>query len=210
MFFSDNLSFISLIICFTSSDVSLTCKIVSLSVVILFKHLPKYSILTKSKSSPRSSFIIVAPVSKDKSSSSCFLFTPYVGASTTLTFILPFILFIARADKTPFSKSPIISKGLLFFITYSSTVCICLIVSTLDSINSTNGFSSSAEAVSAFVMKCLFVSPLSYCEPSITSTSVLPIGEGSIITTPVRSTALKASAISLPNSGSLLVDIVAI
>ena len=80
-------------------------------------------------SSPKSSFIIVAPVSKARSRSVSFLLIPYVGASIILTFILPLILFIASADITCGSASPIINKDLLFLITYSNIPCIFLILS---------------------------------------------------------------------------------
>ena len=111
---------------------------------MLLIQVPKCSGWIKSKSSPRSSFISVAPVNKAKSSKISFLLIPYIGALITFIFILPLALFIANADSTCCSKSPMINKGLLFFITNSNTDCICLIESTGDSINNTNGLSSSA------------------------------------------------------------------
>ena len=94
-------------------------------------------------------------------------------------------------------------------MTYSKTLCIFLTDSTGDSTISTKAFSSSAALFVLLVTKCEFTSPLSYSTPSTNSTEVSLSSVGSITTTPVKSTNLKASPIILPNSGSLLVDIVA-
>ena len=118
-----------LIICKTSSFKPSNCRIVSVSSVMLFKQVPKYSGWIKSISSPKSSLITLEPVRRAKSSNISFLFKPKVGASITFIFILPFVLFIAKADKTSGPISPIINKGLLFLITYSNTFCICLMLS---------------------------------------------------------------------------------
>ena len=186
-----------------------TWIIVSAWVVTDFKHVPKCSICIKSISSPKSSFIIVAPVNKARSSKVSLLLTPYIGASIILIFILPFILFIASADTTCCSASPIIRSGLLFFITYSNIDWIFLIFSMLFSTINTRGFSNSAECVSWLVIKCGLFQPASYCIPSTFSTIVSGKSCVSIITTPVSSTCLKASPISSPKTLSLLDEIVA-
>ena len=128
----------------TSSLSRLTWNIVSNSVVTVLMQVPSISGVIKSTSSPRSSFITVAPVSRAKSDNISFLLIPYVGELITFTFILPLFLFIASADITAGSQSATISNALLFFITYSSTLCIFLILSTGDSTRSISGFSSSA------------------------------------------------------------------
>ena len=69
---------ISLIKSFTSWVVSPTCIIVSASLDTDFKHWPNCSGCIKSISSPKSSFIIVAPVSKARSRSVSFLLIPYL------------------------------------------------------------------------------------------------------------------------------------
>ena len=69
--------------------------------------------------------------------------------------------------------------------------------------------SSSATLESCLVIKCEFVSPFSYCNPSINSAVVSDNSVVSIITTPVSSTDLKAFAIVVPSFISLLVDILA-
>ena len=152
--------------------------------------MPKQERSIKSKSSPKFSLITVAPVNKAKSSNISFLFTPWVGAGTIFTFIEPLFLFIANAAATFASTSPTISNGMLFFITCSSIVCICLILSTAESTSNILGLTSSAVFAAAFVTKWLLVKPFSYWTPSTTSILVSPSWDVSIITTPVKSTAL--------------------
>ena len=118
------LAFKSFISSLTSSHTSPTCSIVSIWLVTLFCISPKCSGPIKSISSPKSSFIIVAPVNIERSSNVSFLLIPYTGASITFTFILPLTLFIAKADNTCWLTSAIISKDLLFLITCSKTFCI--------------------------------------------------------------------------------------
>ena len=72
---------------------------VFLSSVMDFTASPKQSGWIRSKSSPKSSEIIFAPVIVAKSSSVSCLVAPNPGTSTTFTFIFPFTLFIIRADK---------------------------------------------------------------------------------------------------------------
>ena len=149
-----------LIINLTSSVVSIKCNTVSFSSVTLFLISPKCSGPIKSISSPKSSFIIVAPVNIERSSNVSFLLIPYTGASITFTFILPLTLFIAKADNTCWLTSAIISKDLLFLITCSKTPCIFLMFSISDSTNKTKGLSNSAVLDSLFVTKCIFFKPL--------------------------------------------------
>ena len=186
-----------------------TFNIVSSWLVTDLIHVPKCSGCIISISSPRSSLISVAPVTAHRSLSTSFLLIPYTGASIMLTFILPFVLFIASAETTCWSTSAMISKLLPFLIIYSKTDCIFLILGICDSTIKTNGLSSSAVPFSLLVIKWLFFSAWSYWTPSINSTTVSGCSFVSIITTPVSSTNLNASPITLPNSLSLLADIVA-
>ena len=71
---------------------------VFLSFVTALSALPRQSIVIKSISSPNSSFITVAPVKKAKSCIVSCLVGPKPGKSTMFTLILPFTLFIIRAD----------------------------------------------------------------------------------------------------------------
>ena len=149
-------------------------------------------------------------VSKAKSSKISFLLNPYAGGSNTFTFIFPFTLFITKACRTGTSTSPIIHKALFFLMICSKTLWICLIDSIFESTIISRGLSNSQTPFSLSFIKLGFNNPLSYSTPSNISTSVCPSEEGSIITTPVSPTALKASPINVPNSGSLFVDILAI
>ena len=190
-------------------SVKSTCNIVSSWLVTDLIHEPKCSGCITSISSPKSSFTKVAPVTAHKSESTSFLLIPYTGASIILTFILPFFLFIAKAETTWGSTSAIIKRLLLLFITYSSIDCIFLTLGICDSTIKIKGLSSSAVPFSKLVIKWLFFNGWSYCTPSINSTIVSGCSFVSIMTTPVSSTNLNASPITLPNSLSLLEDIVA-
>ena len=190
-------------------SVKSTCNIVSSWLVTDLMHEPKCSGCITSISSPKSSLTKVAPVTAHKSDSTSFLLIPYTGASTMLTFIFPFFLFIANAETTCGSTSAIIKRLLLLFITYSSIDCIFLTLVIWDSTIRIKGLSSSDVPFSKLVIKWLFLRGWSYCTPSINSTTVSGCSFVSIITIPVSSTSLNASPITLPKSLSLLADIVA-
>ena len=104
-------------------------------------------------SSPSPSFISVAPVKSHRSDKVSFLLNPYIGASNIFTLIFPLTLFIAKAFTTCCSTSAIINKLLLFLIMYSSTPCIFLMFSILDSTINTKGLSSSAVPFSLLFIK---------------------------------------------------------
>ena len=115
---------------------------------------------------------------------------PKPGGSMIFTLILPFTLFIKSADLTCCSTSATKSSGFLFFITYSSTLCIFLRLGILlETINIT-GFSSSHLFFSVLVAKYGDVSPDSICTPSTTSTYVSSVCDSSIKTTPFLPTFL--------------------
>ena len=143
-------------------SVKSTCNIVSSWLVTDLIHDPKCSGCIISISSPRSSLISVAPVTAHRSLNTSFLLIPYTGASMILTFMLPFVLFIASAETTCWSTSAMISKLLPFLITYSKTDCIFLTLGICDSTIKTNGFSSSAVPFSLLVIKWLFFKAWSY------------------------------------------------
>ena len=161
-----------------------TVNTVFLSSVIAVYTSPKQSISIKSRSSPNSSFITLAPTRKAKSSTVSFLVGPKPGKSTILTFILPLTLFINKAALTCCSTGATINKDLLFLITCSNTVCILRMLGISDITTNTNGLSSSATCLSLSVTKCGDVSPESICTPSTTSTYVSSVGDSSINTTP--------------------------
>jgi len=76
-FFSFAISFLIFSISSSASfGIFLTCSIVSPAEVIDLTHSPNCSSVIKSMSSPRSSFIKVAPVSKHKSFKTVFLLIP--------------------------------------------------------------------------------------------------------------------------------------
>ena len=72
------------------------------------------------------------------------------------------------------------------------------------------GLSNSHSIESGFVVKCGDSMPRSNCMPSTTSTSVLVDLPSSTVMTPSLPTFFIASAMSLPTSGSLFAEIVAI
>ena len=186
-----------------------TFNIVSSWFVIDFKQEPRCSGSITSISSPKSSLISVAPVTAHRSLNTSFLLIPYTGASIMLTFIFPFVLFIARAETTWGSTSAMIRRLLPFLIINSRTDWIFRTLGITDSTIRTNGFSSSAVPFCLLVIKWLFLSDWSYWTPSINSTTVSGCSFVSIITTPVSSTNLNAFPITFPNSLSLFADMVA-
>ena len=80
---------------------------------------------------------------------------------------------------------------------------------TSDATISTYGLSSSDLLLSSSVARCCDLRPESNCTPSTISTYVFSSSDSSISTTPSLPTLLYASAIILPNSSSLLAEIVA-
>ena len=149
-----------------------------------FTTSPKQSGWIRSKSSPSSSLITLAPVKNAKSSIVSSLLPPNPGGSIMLTFILPLTLFIKSADFTCCSTSAIISKGLRVFITCSNILCILRILGIGEETNKTYGFSSSHICLSLFVAKCCDIRPLSNCTPSTISVNVSSVSLSSIKTTP--------------------------
>ena len=138
----------------------------------------------KSRSSPSSSFITLAPTKNAKSSHVSSLVGPKPGKSIIFTLILPFTLFISKAALTCCSTGATINNDLLFFITCSNTFCILRMLGISDVTINTNGLSSSQTCLSLSVTKCGDVSPESTCTPSTTSTYVSSVGDSSINTTP--------------------------
>ncbi len=150
-----------------SSNVVIT---VCLSSVVAYSTSPKQSISIKSRSSPSSSLITVAPVSIARSSVVSFLVGPKPGKSIILTFMLPFTLFIINAAFTLCATGATINNALPFLITCSNMRCIFLILGiSLETIR-TYGLSSSHLCFSVFVTKFGDVKPHSNCTPSTSST----------------------------------------
>ena len=124
------------------------------SSVTAFCASPSTDSLIKSKSSPSSSEITLAPVKAAKSSSISLLKLEKPGGSITFTLILPLTLFITKADNTCCDTLPIINIALWFFIAYSNTACIFLIVDISESTNNIKGDSISILFFSLSVIKC--------------------------------------------------------
>ena len=99
-----------------------------MSFVITLTAWPKQSGSIKSKSSPSSSFITLAPVTAAKSATVSSFVGPKPGKSIKLTFILPLTLLANNAALGCCSSSPTINKDLFCFIQYSNTVCIFLML----------------------------------------------------------------------------------
>ena len=171
-FFSSEMSFDTSLIrscklCCISSFVVIT---VCLSSVVTYSASPKQLISIKSRSSPSSSSITVAPVNIAKSSVVSFLVGPKPGKSIILTFMLPFTLFIINAAFTVCATGATINNALPFLITCSNTFCILRILGiSLETIK-ISGLSSSHLCFSLLVMKFCDVKPHSICTPSTNST----------------------------------------
>ena len=177
---------------------------VFLSSVTAFSAFPRQSMVIRSISSPSSSLITVAPVKNARSCTVSCLVGPKPGKSMILTLILPFTLFIIRADFSCCSTSATISNSFLFFITCSSIGCILRTLGILLPTIKTSGSSSTQRCLSVSVIKCGDVIPQSNCTPSTTSTYVFSVSDSSIKTTPSLPTLVYASEIILPKTRSLL------
>jgi len=152
-----------------SSPISLVVSTVFLSSVTENLASPSTSGWIRSKSSPNSSLITLAPVKKAKSSIVSSFVGPKPGGFIIFTLILPFTLFIKSADFTCCDTCATISNDLFFFITCSSTLCIFLILGISPETIKISGFSSSHLFLSVFVAKWGDVKPLSSWTPSTMS-----------------------------------------
>ena len=148
-----------------------------MSSVTVLTASPKQLTSIRSKSSPSSSFITLAPVTIAKSSIvSCFV-GPKPGRSIKLTFMLPFTLFVSKAALGCCSKLPTISSDLFFFIQCSNIFCILRILGIADDVINISGLSSSATPLSLSVNKWGDFNGHGICIPSTTSTKVSPNGQ---------------------------------
>ena len=114
---------------------------------------PKHVWSSSSISSPSDSFITLAPVTIARSSIVSSFVGPKPGASTIFNFILPFTWLANKADFGVSSTLPTISSGLFCFITYSSILCILLIVLIGEHAINMYGLSSSETSLSLSVIK---------------------------------------------------------